>query len=397
MLDLCLKGWTRPLRVAAVGLHPRFAPLSGHAHSSQFPPHFDRRLRIWRSDPFCAGVLTRLSFRQLEYCLAAGEFGSIAVAAESIHVSPSSISSAITQLEAELEATLFVRRHAQGLSLTPVGKDVLRQIRVVLDQAMTLYEVANEARHSMRGALRVGCFTTLAPMVAPELCQGFARANPGVQVSQIEDHHEGLMERLRMAQIDVAITYDLHTAERDIAFEPLASLPPHAIVSERDALSQQRVTTVEELAKLPMVLLDLPLSRDYFLSLFREAGVAPLIVARSASPDVVRSLVANGVGYSLVNVRPRAGQSLDGKKIVNVPLNGAQRPMMLGLAWACDQKPRRVVEAFMHRCRTFISNQYIPGMTAPNGVARWAAPPEPAPGHGPTGGQAEDASDGLPR
>lgn len=319
-------------------------------------------------------MLTRLTFRQLEYCIAAGEFGSIALAAEAIHVSPSSISSAITQVEAELAIPLFVRHHAQGLSLTPVGQDVLRQIRVVLNQAMSLYEVADHAQRSMRGALRVGCFTPLAPMVAPELCQGFARAHPEVEVTQVEDHHEGLMERLRLARIDVAITYDLNSADSGIEFEALATLPPHAIVGEMDALSHRRTTTIEELAKLPMVLLDLPLSREYFLSLYREAGVTPRVVARSSSPEVVRSLVANSVGYSLANVRPRASHSLDGKKVVTVALSGKHRPMLLGLAWATGQKPRRVMEAFMHRCRTFISNEYIPGMLAPEGSSKVSPP-----------------------
>ena len=310
-------------------------------------------------------MLTRLTFRQLEYCVAAGEFGSIAEAANRIHVSPSSISSAITQVEAELQVPLFVRHHAQGLSVTPSGAEILKEIRNLLDQAMSLYDVASNAQGSVSGPVRVGCFTTLAAMVAPELCQGFARAHPKAKVTQIEDHQEGLIEKLRTAQIDVAITYDLLVAESDIAFEPLASLPPLVIGSELNPLANHRSTTLEELSQHPMVLLDLPLSRDYFMSLFRQADLTPLISARTASPDVVRSLVANDVGYSLVNVRPRNSHSLDGKKIVNLQLNGNHRPMKLGLAWANGQKPRHVVEAFMHRCRSFISNEYIPGMTAP--------------------------------
>ncbi|MCY1214685.1 HTH-type transcriptional regulator GltC [compost metagenome] len=310
-------------------------------------------------------MLTRLTLRQLEYCVAAGDFGSIAEAAERIHVSPSSISSAITQVEAELAVALFVRHHAQGLSVTPVGHEVIQQMRNLLEQVSALYDVADNAQGLLRGPLRVGCFTTLAAMVAPELCQGFARMYPDVQVSQVEDHQEGLIERLHRAQIDVAITYDLNVADTEIAFERLASLPPQVMVGESHELAGRSTTTLEALAGLPMVLLDLPLSREYFLSLFRAAGIIPLVVARSASPDVVRSLVANGVGYSLVNVRPRATQSLDGKKIVNLVLEGRHRPMQLGLARSCDQKPRRVVEAFMDRCRNLISDEHIPGMAAP--------------------------------
>lgn len=307
-------------------------------------------------------MLTRLTFRQLEYCLAAGEFGSIAKAAEHIHISPSSISAAITQVENELSVTLFVRRHAQGLSLTPAGVEVLKQIRLTLDQALHLYDIAHNAQHGVRGPLRVGCFTPLAAMVAPELCQGFAKAYPGVEVTQCEDHHEGLMERLRNAQIDIAITYDLSPAETGVSFEALASLPPFVIVGEEEPLAKKNSVTLKELAKRPLILLDLPLSREYFLSLFQEAGVRPTVAARSSSPDVLRSLVANGVGYSLANVRPRAPHSLDGKRIVNVALKGRHRPMRLGMAWIKDQHPRRVVETFMERCRACMADGYIPGM-----------------------------------
>lgn len=307
-------------------------------------------------------MLTRLTFRQLEYCAAAGAFGSISEAASRIHVSPSSISAAIAQLESELRVTLFVRHHAQGLSVTPAGAEVLTEIRNLLMQASALYDIAARAQNDICGPVRVGCLTTLAAMVAPELCLGFQSAYPRARVTQVEDHQEGLIDKLRHAQIDVAITYDLLIGESDIAFEPLACLPPLAIVSELHPLAEQHTTTLQTLAQNPMVLLDLPLSRDYFMALFRDADLSPQIAARSSSPDVVRSLVANGFGYSLVNVRPRNHHSLDGKRLVNLRLSGHHRPMKLGLAWASGHKPRHVVEAFMHRCRNFISDAYIPGM-----------------------------------
>src|SRR2546429_5200927 len=53
-------------------------------------------------------VLTRLTFRQLEYCVAAGEFGSIAEAANRIHVSPSSISSRSEEHTSELQSRLHL-------------------------------------------------------------------------------------------------------------------------------------------------------------------------------------------------------------------------------------------------------------------------------------------------
>ena len=71
----------------------------------------------------------RFSFRQLEYLVAVGEAGTIAMAAQRVNVSSPSISSAISQLETDLGLQLFVRHHAQGLSLTAGGGCLLRQNR----------------------------------------------------------------------------------------------------------------------------------------------------------------------------------------------------------------------------------------------------------------------------
>lgn len=125
-----------------------------------------------------------------------------------------------------------------------------------------------------------------------------------------------------------------------------------------------------------MVLLNLPMSRDYFTSLFTKAGVTPNIVARSRSEEVVRSMVANGIGYSLFNVRPRSNVSLDGKRMLRVRLAGDNRPMLLGLATYKPMKQSRLCNVFMERCRAYISDHYIPGMSAASFYDPHFVPPE---------------------
>ncbi|MCP6689506.1 LysR substrate-binding domain-containing protein, partial [Klebsiella pneumoniae] len=88
--------------------------------------------------------------------------------------------------------------------------------------------------------------------------------------------------------------------------------------------------TIEDLVAMPMVLLDMPWSREYFLGLFSEAGVAPNVVMRSSNMEVVRAMVANGVGFGIANVRPKAHFSQDGKRLIRVRLAGVNKPMQLG-------------------------------------------------------------------
>lgn len=301
----------------------------------------------------------------MEYFVAAAKSGTIAAASSQIHISSPSISAAIAHIEMELGAQLFIRHPSKGLALTPIGSVVLQHCDDLLERSSRLYEIASTASNSIQGPLRVGCFQSLAPMIAPEVIFGFGRAFKKVQVEMVEGDQAVLIDKLYSLQIDLAITYDLQLTE-DLNFEVLAHLPPYALISEIHAVAQKPAITLEELAPLPMVLLDLPMSSQYFLSIFAKQGLTPNIVVRSRSEEVVRSMVANGIGYALFNVRPKSYQALDGKRNVRVRLVGEHRPMLLGLASYKTLKQSRLVEVFMQRCRSYISDQYIPGMSAPS-------------------------------
>ncbi len=67
---------------------------------------------------------SRFTLRQLQYLVAVSRLGSIVAAADHLSVSPSSVSSSITQLEAELGLALFVRKHASGMATTQAGQQL---------------------------------------------------------------------------------------------------------------------------------------------------------------------------------------------------------------------------------------------------------------------------------
>ena len=307
----------------------------------------------------------RFTLRQLEYFVAAGETGSITLASERINISPPSISNAVSHLEQELGVQLFVRHHALGLSLTRAGRTVLREAKHALEQVERLYSVASDEDGQVRGQLTVGCFLTLAPMVMPELAHSFTESYPNTQIRQIELNQEKLLEGLQSAEIDVAITYDLQIPET-INFTPLAQLPVHLVVNEAHPLASRTTVSLSELVDLPFFLLDLPLSREYFLSLFMRDGLEPKIGGRSAFQDVIRTMVANGYGYTLANVRPRNDMALDGRKVVRVSLDGGHRPMIVGMATLAQLSRSRLVEMFQNHCRDLVTDKYIPGMVAPS-------------------------------
>ncbi|TGD43878.1 LysR family transcriptional regulator [Pseudotabrizicola sediminis] len=292
----------------------------------------------------------RFTLRQLEYLVAVGEAGSIAVAAERVSVSSPSISAAIAHLEQEFGLQLFVRRHAQGLTLTSPGRQIFDHARQVLAQAGQLNDLAGSITQTVQGRLHVGGLITFAQVILPQLRRSFTALHPQVEFHQSEGDQSDLYDGLRNATLDAALGYDLDSPA-DLEFVPLASLTPYAVLAASHPLAGQDSLTPQDLAPHPMVLLDLPLSADYFLSCFHAAGVRPRIVERTRDMGVMHSLVGQGFGYSIANIRPWSDRSPDGQPLRFVPLAGAVRPMRLGLILPVGARSSLTLRAFVGHCQ----------------------------------------------
>lgn len=307
----------------------------------------------------------RFTLRQLEYLVAVAECGSVALAAERCHVSSPSISAAIAQLEQEFGLPLFIRRHAQGLSLTEGGRQFTEAARAVLAAGAALNDRAAELTGQVRGPLAVGCLLTFAQVVLPRLRRSFAEAHPEVEFRQSEHDHAALIEALRHARLDAALSYDLELPG-DLEFLPLLPLAPYALLPEGHPLAGRAQVTAADLAPHPMVLLDLPYSADYFLSFFTAEGLRPQIAERTRDMGVMRAMVANGFGYSIANIRLGSDRAPDGRRLVFVPLVTPRAPMRLGLILPAGGPLRRAVAAFADHCRAVLTEDALPGLTDPD-------------------------------
>ncbi len=303
----------------------------------------------------------RFTFRQLEYLVAVGDAGSIATAAGRINVSSPSISAAISQLEQELGVQIFARQHAQGLSLTPGGRRIYNEARQILFRAGALNDLAGDIKDKAGGPISVGCLITLAPLLSATIRRSFDTEYPDAQVSLHEAHQAQLLQMLGRAEIDVAITYDLDIP-RDIAFVGLRELPPYVMLPADHPKAGLDQIALADIAAEPIVLLDLPLSRDYFLSAFAHQNIRPNIGERSTELAVVRSLVANGFGYGLVNTGLRMTSAPNGAPLVYLPLTGGHRPMVLGLATKQSAHVPRIIAAFQDHLNARLQAGSLPGL-----------------------------------
>lgn len=303
----------------------------------------------------------RFTLRQLEYFVAVGESGSILQASEKVFVSSPTISAAISQLEQEFGLSLFVRKHAKGLSLTEAGSQMLMQAKKLLSEAELLNDIAGDITQVVRGTLSIGCYLSFAQLIFPSLRRSFETLYPDVRVNQFELHQSDVFNYIRGAKIDIALSYNLDIPT-DLEFLPLVELPPFVLVHEGHPLSHLTTVTVNDLQDYAMVLLDLPHSNLYFTSFFSQIGVKPVIAERTQDMAVMRSLVANGFGYSIANLRPQNDLSPDGKKVCYIPLDGNLPNLKMGLVMAEGTRSSYTVQAFVEHCMQTITPSSVPGM-----------------------------------
>jgi DNA-binding transcriptional LysR family regulator len=300
----------------------------------------------------------RYSLRQLRYFVVTAEALSFTAAARRLGISQPSISTALGDLEASFDVQLFIRHHASGLSLTQAGRDLLGQARNLLKIAEELQMAAKEMDGGMTGTIALGVLVSLAPPLMPGLISRFAGEHAGISFRTVEAHQDGLIRGLHDGSLDIALTYSLDLTE-ETAFKPLLTLPPYVILPKAHHLARARKLSLVDLLDEPYVLLDLPHSREYFAALFDAVGSRPVPAFRSSQPEVVRGMVANGLGYSILNFPLKSNRTVDGEEFVVKRFKEDVSPTVLGIAQSRAMKPRQVVNRFASFCENYIRGLHL--------------------------------------
>jgi DNA-binding transcriptional LysR family regulator len=291
------------------------------------------------------------TLRQLRYFVAAVENGSVAEASRQLQIAQPSISAAIKDLEDAFNMQLFIRHHAQGMSLTPAGTRFFRQAKDLLGLAYAFEQNALADNEFVSGQVDLGCFETVAPLHLPRLLSTFAQRYPGIKVCVHDGEQHDLLDGLGSGRHDLAMLFR-HGLAPDLATESLTGVQqPHALLPAGHELAAQPAVSLVDLARMPMVLLDVPPSREYFLQVFEERGLHPQVACSSPSMEMVRGMVGQGFGFSLLVTRPRASRSYDGQVLAIRPLVETVTGSELVMAWRQRTSLTMPARLFLEHCK----------------------------------------------
>ena len=290
------------------------------------------------------------TLKHLRYVEAAERHHSITAAAHSLNVSASSIAAAIDHLDGQTDQPIFERTPSRGIHATSFGRSFIEEIRRFL-AAQTQFDLRiRELGPLLDGTARIACFTPLAPILLPTILTDVQRRHPNLKIEIMEVSTYEIPIAIESGEADFALCYSpADTGQHH--FTPLFPAPPHAALPALHPLASGRFVTLEQLAPEPLVALDQEHSKKYLLDLFAARGLSANIVYSARSTDMMRALIAAGMGYGVFNIRPMSKQTYATGDLVRLPLEGKHKSPSAGILVRRDIVLTTVCKAIIGACQ----------------------------------------------
>jgi LysR family cyn operon transcriptional activator len=233
-----------------------------------------------------------MELRHLRYFSALADTLNFTRAADRTHVTQSTLSHQIKQLEEELGVRLF-DRIGKRVVITEAGDTLLAQVAPALRQIDIAVNSLSIPAGSMVGSVRIGATYSFNTRLVPQCVASFLSRNPGIRVTAEELSQARIVERLESDDLDLGIAYRPE-GKHELWFEPLYNEEMVLVVNNEHPLAKRRCVRMVELHNVRMTLLPKTFNtRQQLDECFRAAGVEPLVVAEMNTIMPMLELIRN--------------------------------------------------------------------------------------------------------
>jgi len=270
-------------------------------------------------------AVPNLHLQQLAYLREVARLGGLSRAAEALHVSQPALSQALAELERRLGIVLF-ERAGRGRRPTAAGLEAIQFAGELLALAEAFGRRLATYRNGEAGPLSVGMIDAASLYVLPDVVRRFREAHPAVELKLSVASSNDLLQRLRSFTLDLAFVVgpvdepDYRSAE--VLQEPLYVYMPAGDTGDP---RQARWVLYPEGSR----------TRGIIDRAFMAAGLQPSVALESSNPQVLRQMVAMGMGWSALppaiaegepnSIRNGAGGVQRGALLAQRPLHVVRR------------------------------------------------------------------------
>ena len=224
--------------------------------------------------------------------------GNISAAAQNLFISQSAVSQSVKQLEEQLQVRLF-SRSTRGVSLTSEGKLLLEYVSHALGLLQSGEEKIAASRQLLTGELIIGASDTVTKTYLLSRLEAFHKDYPDIRIRILNGTTSMVLDYLHAGQVDIAFASE---APDETVYSVRHCVDTHTIfVAAPDYLEFDKVYTMEEIAALPLILLERKASsRVYVERYFQEHGVQIHPEIELGSHNLLISRARIGLGVACV-------------------------------------------------------------------------------------------------
>lgn len=280
-------------------------------------------------------LAARLRFQHLELLVALQQTGSLHGAARVLHLTQSSLSKSLSQIEEAFDRPLFVRE-ARGLRPTPAGAIVIEGAARMLRE-LSQVEAESLATDATR-ILRIGALPFVAAAHLPMLLRRLDLAGSRARVQVKEGSAPVLVQALLAGELDALLTSHAHEMidlpESEFCYERLFDSEYAVIAGPGHPLAASAAVSWQQLHREPWILpAPLSMMRRLVDEAFLRAGLlTPPPLIELSGPVTNLHMVAAGLGVGVVPV-PLLTHAQAAGEVVRLGLAEPLPRLPIGLAW----------------------------------------------------------------
>lgn len=230
---------------------------------------------------------------QLYYFCEVCRTGSVTKAAEALHITQPSISSAIQSLEKSYGVALF-HRDKRHLSLTAEGEQLFEAAGKLLEQAEALETELYKMSHRTR-KIRIGVSPMISVFLFLPIFNQFNRLHPEITLEMLEYGSIESCARLLNHELDMAIVIGNDKVRETFQWMPLMDTTLLFCVGRSHRLAEAREVRTEDLEGERLILMKTTSHETGALVVrrFEEAGMHPNVILQSNQLALIRQYIRN--------------------------------------------------------------------------------------------------------
>jgi len=282
-----------------------------------------------------------MDLRELRVFVEVVKRDGFSAATQVLHATQSTVSKAIKQLEDEVGVALL-ERAGRRVRPTAAGERVFRRAVAMLAERDGLQEDLADLGGLKRGRLRLGLARLGGSLFAGRVAE-FHAAHPGIELELVEHGSLQLERALREGALDLAMC--LLPVAGDLAWEPVHDDPLLALLPGGHALAGRSAVALAELAESPFILFEQGFALNpQILAACQRSGFAPRVAAHSGQAELIKALVAAGLGVAFL---PRLVCGGLPDTVSCVPLTDEGLRWRIALAWPREVRLSPAARAYL--------------------------------------------------